>query len=117
MIGEFEYLVIAASLRLGAEADGASIRREIEEITETPRSIGSLYTTLDRIEAKGPIETWIGEATAQRGGRAKRMVTVTARGIESASSFHRAVSRISPDISWKTRCRFTKIERALLCFR
>ena len=108
MIGEFEYLLIAASLRLGEEAYGASIRREIEEATERPCSIGSLYTTLDRIEAKGLVTTWMGEATAQRGGRARRMVSVTAKGIESASAFHRAIARVSRDISWGAKCHFSQ---------
>lgn len=103
MIGEFEYLLIAATLRLGEEAYGASIRREVEEATERPCSIGSLYTTLDRLEAKGLVTTWMGEATAQRGGRAKRMVSVTAKGVESASAFYRAISRVSRDISWEAR--------------
>lgn len=108
MIGEFEYLLIAASLRLGEEAYGASIRREIEEATERPCSIGSIYTTLDRIEAKGLVTTWMGEATAQRGGRARRMVSVTAKGVESASAFHRAIARVSRDISWVSRCHFSQ---------
>ena len=104
MIGEFEYLLIAATLRLAEEAYGASIRREVEEATEKPCSIGSLYTTLDRLEAKGLVTTWMGEATSQRGGRAKRMVSVTVRGVESASAFYRAISKFSRDISWEAQC-------------
>ena len=104
MIGEFEYLIIVASLRLAEEAYGASIRREVEEATERPCSIGSLYTTLDRLEAKGLVTTRMGEATAQRGGRAKRMVYVTAKGVKSASDFYRAISKVSRDISWEARC-------------
>ena len=104
MIGEFEYLLIAASHRLGEDAYGASIRREVEEATERPCSIGSLYTTLDRLEAKGLVRTWMGEATSQRGGRAKRMVSVTAKGAEAASAFYRAISRVSRDISWEALC-------------
>lgn len=104
MLGEFEYLIIAASLRLGEDAYGASVRREVEEATERPCSIGSLYTTLDRLEAKGLVTTWMGEPTSQRGGRAKRMVSVTVKGVESASSFYRAISRVSRDISWEAQC-------------
>lgn len=104
MIGEFEYLLIAASHRLGENAYGASIRREVEEATERPCSIGSLYTTLDRLEAKGLVRTWMGEATSQRGGRAKRMVSVTAEGVESASAFYRAISRVSRGLSWEAQC-------------
>jgi PadR family transcriptional regulator, regulatory protein PadR len=100
MLGEFEYLLIAAAARLGEEAYGAAIRREIEEATRRRCSIGALYTTLDRLETKGLVKTWMGEATAQRGGRAKRMVRVTAKGVHAAASFHRAVTRVSRDVSW-----------------
>jgi DNA-binding PadR family transcriptional regulator len=100
MLGEFEYLLIAAAARLGEQAYGAAIRREIEEATRRRCSIGALYTTLDRLETKGFVKTWMGEATAQRGGRAKRMVRVTAKGVQAAASFYRAVTRVSRDASW-----------------
>jgi PadR family transcriptional regulator PadR len=103
MIGEFEYLLIAAAARLGDEAYGAAIRREIEEATGRRCSIGALYTTLDRLETKGLVKTWMGEATAQRGGRAKRMVRVTGKGVQAATSFYRAVTRVSHDVSWNAR--------------
>jgi DNA-binding PadR family transcriptional regulator len=70
MLGEFEYLLLTAAVRLGEDAYGAAIRQEIESTIERRCSIGALYTTLDRLEAKGLLETWMGEATAQRGGRA-----------------------------------------------
>ena len=100
MLGEFEYLLITAAVRLGEEAYGAAIRREIEEATGHRCSIGALYTTLDRLQTKGLVKTWMGEATAQRGGRAKRMVRVTERGVQAATSFYRAVTRVSRDVSW-----------------
>jgi DNA-binding PadR family transcriptional regulator len=100
MLGEFEYLLIAAAARLGEEAYGAAIRREIEEATRRRCSIGALYTTLDRLETKGLVKTWMGEATPERGGRAKRMVCVTGKGAQAAASFYRAVTRVSRDVSW-----------------
>ncbi len=63
-------------------------------------SIGALYTTIDRLESKGFLVTWMGEATAQRGGRAKRMVRVTADGVRAAKDFYKAVIRISRNASW-----------------
>ncbi len=82
MIGEFEYLLITAAARLGEDAYGAAIRREIEDATGKRCSIGALYTTLDRMESKGFVKTWMGEATPERGGRAKRMFRVTAKGMQ-----------------------------------
>ena len=101
MLGEFEYLLLAASARLGNEAYGASIRQEIEDATGQACSVGALYTTLDRLEDKGLIETWMGEATPERGGRPKRMVKVTASGTREAADFYGAVMRASRGVSWQ----------------
>src|SRR5947208_2508911 len=100
MLGEFEYLLLAAAVRLGEDAYGAAIRQEIESTTERRCSIGALYTTLDRLETKGLLKTWMGDATTQRGGRAKRMVKVTAKGREAAAEFYAAVTRASRGLSW-----------------
>jgi hypothetical protein len=80
LLGEFEYLLISAASRLGDSAYGVSIAGKIEDATGRACSLGALYTTIDRLEDKGFLTTWMGEATAQRGGRPKRMVRVTARG-------------------------------------
>ena len=103
MMGEFEYLLLTAVMRLGEDAYGAAIRREIEEATGRRCSIGALYTTLDRLQIKGLIETWMGDSTPQRGGRAKRMVRVTPKGIHTATAFYRAVTRITRDVSWESQ--------------
>ena len=100
MLGEFEYLLLSAAARLGEGAYGAAIRREIEGATKRQCSIGALYTTLDRLEAKGLVTTWMGDPTPQRGGRPKRMVRVTAEGVQEAKAFFRAVSRASRGLSW-----------------
>lgn len=100
MLGEFEYLLITAAAALGENAYGAAIRKEIETTTGRRCSIGALYTTIDRLESKGLLVTWMGEATAQRGGRAKRMVRVTADGVRAAKDFYKAVTRISRGASW-----------------
>jgi PadR family transcriptional regulator PadR len=100
-IGEFEYLLLTAAVRLGEEAYGAAIRQEIEGATKRRCSIGALYTTLDRLETKGLLNTWMGDATPQRGGRAKRMVRVTAEGIEAATAFYNAVTRVSRGVTWE----------------
>jgi PadR family transcriptional regulator, regulatory protein PadR len=103
MIGEFEYLLITVAARLGEEAYGAAIRREVEEATRQNCSIGALYTTLERIEKKGLVTTRIGEPTPQRGGRTKRMVRVTAKGIQAAEEFYMAISRASENASCVAR--------------
>jgi PadR family transcriptional regulator, regulatory protein PadR len=100
LLGEFEYLLLTAAARLGGEAYGAAIRQEIEDATGTPCSIGALYTTLDRLEGKGLIKTWMGDPTPERGGRPKRMVRVTPKGVDAATSFYSAVRRVSRGVAW-----------------
>ena len=101
MLGEFEYLLLTAAARLGDDAYGAAIREQIEEATGRRCSIGALYTTLDRLEKKGLLKTWMGEATPQRGGRAKRMVSVTTKGVQASTAFYNAVTRVSRGVSWE----------------
>jgi PadR family transcriptional regulator PadR len=100
MLGEFEYLLITTAARLGEGAYGAAMREEIEAATGRKCSIGALYTTIDRLEAKGLLQTWMGEATAQRGGRAKRMIRVTPKGAKAAKGFYDAITRVSRGVSW-----------------
>jgi PadR family transcriptional regulator, regulatory protein PadR len=102
MLGEFEYLLITAAAALGDDAYGAAIREQIEEATGRKCSIGALYTTIERLENKGLLKTWMGEATPQRGGRAKRMVRVTPKGVQAARDFYEAVTRASRKASWVT---------------
>lgn len=71
-IGEFEELVLLAILNQGDNAYGVTIRRALEEATARSITVGSLYTTLSRLEEKGLVQSWVGEPTAERGGRAKR---------------------------------------------
>jgi PadR family transcriptional regulator, regulatory protein PadR len=93
MLGEFEYLLITAAAGLGDDAYGAAIREAIETHTGEKCSIGAIYTTIDRM----------GEATAQRGGRAKRMIRVTPKGVQAASDFYNAVTSVSRGVAWATK--------------
>ena len=77
-IGEFEELVLLAILALGKEAYGVKIKDAIEAATNRSSSIGALYTTLSRLEEKGLVCGWMGDATPERGGRAKRYYKIEA---------------------------------------
>jgi PadR family transcriptional regulator, regulatory protein PadR len=102
VLGEFEYVLITAAAGLGESAYGAAIREEIEKVTGRTCSIGALYTTIERLKTKGMLKTWMGEATAQRGGRAKRMVRVTPKGAAAAKEFYEVMMRVSRNASWAT---------------
>jgi len=105
LLGEFEYLMLTAAARLGDEAYGAAIKAEIEAATRNRCSTGALYTTLDRLEEKGLVKTWMGDPTPERGGRPKRMVRVTAKGARAAADFYKAVATVSRGVSWVPRRR------------
>src|ERR1043165_2753131 len=79
-IGEFEELVLLAILSQGDNAYGVTIREALEAATGRSITIGSLYTTLSRLEEKGLVRSWVGEPTAERGGRAKRHYKVNGSG-------------------------------------
>jgi PadR family transcriptional regulator, regulatory protein PadR len=71
-LGEFEQIVLLALVRLADNAYGMTIRGEIEKRTLRYASIGAVYATLERLEAKGYVSSWLADPTAERGGRAKR---------------------------------------------
>ena len=79
-LGEFEQVVLLAILRLGENAYGVTIRSEVAECTGREPTPGALYTTLDRMEEKGLVQSRLGDPTPQRGGRAKRYIKVTKKG-------------------------------------
>jgi PadR family transcriptional regulator PadR len=79
-LGEFEQIVLLAILRLDENAYGVTIRDEITACTEREPAPGALYTTLDRMEEKGLVQSRMGDPTSLRGGRAKRYFTVTKKG-------------------------------------
>ena len=67
LLGDFEQLTMLAVLRLEEDAYGAAIQREIESQTGRLVSVNAIYTTLDRLEAKGLLRSWIGDPTRERG--------------------------------------------------
>ena len=95
LLGGFEHLLLLAVLRLGEQAYGASIRRELLERAHKDVAVGAIYTGLERLERKGFVESWLGEPTAERGGRAKRMYRVTATGRSAVTDTGRAIKRLS----------------------
>ena len=79
-LSDFELIVMLVLLRLGDEAYGVPIAREIDEHTGREVKLGSVYATLERLEEKGFVASELGEPTQERGGRAKRYFHVTKHG-------------------------------------
>ncbi len=93
-LGEFEQLILLAILRLGDDAYGVTIRAELADRTGRNVAPGAMYTALERLETKGLIESRMSDPTPQRGGRAKRKVTVTAAGMEAVTRAVQAYERL-----------------------
>lgn len=80
-LGEFEEIVLLAVGILYDEAYGVSIRQEIENQTQRNVNIGAVHTALHRLEDKGYLSSRFGEAEEVRGGKRKRLFTLTAAGV------------------------------------
>jgi len=94
-VGEFEQLVLLAILRLGADAHGVAIARELEAQAGRVVSRGSLYTTLDRLEQKQLVRWKIAPGGDERARLPRRVYTLTARGLASIRAAQRAFRRMS----------------------
>lgn len=79
-LGEFEQLVLLAVVRLGDDAYGATIRREIETRTGRDLAISAVYVTLTRLEAKGLVRLRVGDPSPTRGGRRRKHVSLQPAG-------------------------------------
>lgn len=82
-LGEFEQIVLLAMARVGNEAYAVSIHDEILRTTGREVSIPAVYVTLSRLEKKGLVESWMGEPSPTRGGRAKRYFELSDDGREA----------------------------------
>ena len=96
VLGDFEQLVLLGVLRLEADeaAYGAAIRQEIHARSGRDVSINAVYTTLDRLEARGLVTSSLGDPTPERGGRAKRFFRVTAKGFRQARDTQTALTAL-----------------------
>jgi len=90
-LGDFEQLVLLALVRLGPDAYGATVRREIEEHAGREVSISAVYTTLERLEQKGLVRSRIGDPTPERGGRRRRHFELLPLGARSLRDAYRAL--------------------------
>lgn len=83
-LGELEQLLLLAILRLPeSDAYGAALRRELRNAAGRDVSPGTIYPTLDRLESKGFVRSYMGEPTAERGGRARRHFVILPAGMEA----------------------------------
>lgn len=98
-LGEFEHVVLLTVLRLGEGAYGAMVRAEIERVTDRFPTIGAVHATLERLERKGLVSSWIGEPTAERGGKAKRHFKIEVDGIAALKDARKTLQRLHAGVS------------------
>ena len=94
-LGDFEQLVLLGVMRLQDGAYGAAIRQEIHARSGRDVSINAVYTTLDRLETKGLLESWTGDPTAQRGGRRRKFYAVRPAGVAAMRQAYHAVQSMA----------------------
>ena len=93
-LGEFEQVVLLAVLRMDDEAYAVPIRREIEKRTRRNVVRGALYVTLERLEEKGYVESWLADPTQERGGRPRRYYKVRPSGVSALEHSWSALQRM-----------------------
>ena len=96
-LGDFEQLVLlgVARLELQESAYGAAIRQEIHARSGRDVSINAVYTTLDRLEQKGFLTSWVGEPTPQRGGRRRKFYELRPAGLAALRQAYRAFTAMA----------------------
>ena len=97
VLGDFEQLVLLGVLRLQLldSAYGAAIRQEIHTRSGRDVSINAVYTTLDRLETKGFLESWVGDPTSQRGGRRRKFYALRPTGLAALRQAYRAFTAMA----------------------
>ena len=93
-LGSLELLVLLAVMRAGRNASGIPIAREIEASGGREVALGSVYSTLARLEAKGLLTSELGEPTAERGGRAKAFFRLTPKGLREVRETQTTLTRL-----------------------
>jgi PadR family transcriptional regulator, regulatory protein PadR len=103
-LGEFEELILTLVAVLQEDAYGAAIAEELETRVKREANLSAIHVTLYRLEDKGLIKSSFGGATNERGGRRKRIYTITSAGMamlkamkESRTQLWKLVPRLNYD--------------------
>jgi DNA-binding PadR family transcriptional regulator len=93
-LGETEEFALLVVVALGDEAYGVAVQRRLERDAKRRLALGAVYAALERLEHKGYLESEFGDATPQRGGRRKRVFSVTAEGLRAVRDVRRTRERL-----------------------
>ena len=98
VLGELELLVLLALLRLGNGTYGAEVRREIAERTTREVPVSSIYVTLDRLEKKRMVVSYVGNPTPERGGRRRTHYLLDAEGQKALGRAYRTLRSMTEGV-------------------
>lgn len=87
---DYELMIMLAILRLRNDGYGVTIARELEDTAGRQTTLAAVYLALDRLERQGLVTSELGEATPERGGRAKKYFRATTRGLQAVRATQRA---------------------------
>lgn len=93
-LGELELMLLLAVIHLGDDAYGVPIARELETLRGREVSVGSVYASLERLEAKGLVVSSLGDPSPERGGKAKRFFRITREGLNQVHETRRVLTRL-----------------------
>ena len=93
-LGEMELMVLLAVVRLGDEAYGVPVSKELLILAKREVSVGSIYAALERLERKGFVSSSVGDPTPERGGRAKRYFRATPNGVRALKTTRAALTKL-----------------------
>ena len=91
---DLEQLLLLSVAQAGDAAHAGAVREILAERGERPASLGSIYVTMTRLEERGMVESSMGEPTAERGGKAKRLYRVTPKGMVALRHSRRVLDRM-----------------------
>lgn len=94
LLTDFEIMILLAILRVGDDAYGVTIAREIEQTAGRSVQLPAIYVALDRLEQQGLVRSWLGDTTPQRGGRAKKHFALTRTGLGSVQDTRNALTAL-----------------------
>ncbi len=94
LLTDFEIMILLAIMRVGDDAYGVTIAREIEQTAGRSVQLPAIYVALDRLEKQGLVRSWLGETTPQRGGRAKKHFELTRAGVGSVQDTRNALTAL-----------------------
>jgi PadR family transcriptional regulator, regulatory protein PadR len=94
-LGQLELMVLLAVMRPARDAYGVLISRDIAEKSGREVALASVYAALERLERKGFVSSFLGQPTAERGGKARTYFKATAAGTQEARDAHETLLRLS----------------------